>query len=66
MNRNTEAIEDCGIVLDDCGVIMPENVDMMSNSFENIAPQMVDTRLMNSTATFTSSNTNIAAVNTNN
>lgn len=66
MNRNTEAIEDCGIVLDDCGVIMPENVDMMQNSFESINPQMVDTRLMNSTASFTSSNTNIAAVNKNN
>ena len=66
MNRNIEAIEDCGIVLDDCGVIMLENVDMMSNSFESIDPQMVDTRLMNSTMSFTSSNPNIAAVNNDN
>lgn len=66
LNRNTEAIEDCGIVLDECGVIMPENVEMMSNSFESIDPQMVDTRLMNNTMSLTSSNTNIAAVNTNN
>lgn len=53
--KSIEAIEDCGIVLDECGILLPENMDIMVNSFESISPQMLDTRLMNQSATMTSS-----------
>lgn len=52
--KSIEAIEDCGIVLDECRVLMPENMVMMGNSFGNINPQMLDTRLMNEKMTLTS------------
>lgn len=65
--REIKPIEECGVVLDDCGVLMAEHLDMYARMETDINPQLLDTRLYGSAASFswTSGNKEVASVDNN-